>query len=253
MRENFMGSLRTGFLALAAFLLSADMARAAAADDANAGVAAARAGKYDEAIEHFSDAINSDGLSLTGRAQAYSYRGIAKATTGDYDGAQEDLNFSVALDSPYNADALAYRGYFQLVLGEGQKAATDLAKSANSKIWGYNALWLSLARSKAGLPDTDDLSLPNNAMRLDLSQWPGTVAKYLMGQVKREDVAAAANEGDPARLVERVCDADFYVAESDLIHNNNVAAKAGFQRAAEKCPFASFERMGATAELSRLK
>jgi lipoprotein NlpI len=248
-----MNLWRAGLLALGIFALSADMACAAAADDANAGVAAARAGKYDEAIEHFTSAINSDMLSLNGRAQAYAYRGIAKAATSDYDGAQEDLNFSVALDSPYNADALAFRGYFALVLGDGRKAANDLAKSASSKIWGYNALWLSLARSKAGVPDTDDLSLPNNAMKLDLAQWPGTVVKYLMGQAKREDVVAAANQGDPTKLTERVCDADFYIAEQDLIHNNPVAAKAGFQRAVEKCPFASFERMGATAELARLK
>ena len=248
-----MGSLRTGFLAFALLLASSEMISAAGVDDANAAVAAARAGKYEDAIRLFTNAINSDELNLPGRAQAYAFRGIAKAATGDYDGAQEDLNFSVALDSPYNADAFAYRGYFELVLGQAPKAADDLAKSARLKVWGYNALWLSLARSKAGLPDTDDLSLANNAMRLDLNQWPGTVAKYLMGQVKREDVAAAANQGDPARLVERVCDADFYVAEYDLIHNSAVLAKPGFQRAAEKCPFASFERMGATAELMRLK
>jgi lipoprotein NlpI len=244
---------RTGFLALGALLLSADLACAAAADDANAGVASARAGKYDEAIEYFTAAINSDELSLTGRAQAYAYRGIAKAATGEYEGAREDLNFSVALDSPYNADALAFRGYFALVLGQGQKAADDLAKSAASKIWSYNALWLSLARGKAGVPDTDDLSLAKNSAKLNLGQWPGAVVKYFLGQLKREDVVAAANEGNPARLVERVCDADFYVAESDLVRKDAVAAKAGFQRAAEKCPFASFERMGATAELARLK
>ena len=244
---------RAGYLTVGALMLTADVASGAAADDANAGVASARAGKYDEAISHFTTAINSDELSLNGRAQAFAYRGIAKAATADYDGAQEDLNFSVALDSPYNADALAFRGFFALTLGQGQKAAVDLAKSASSKIWGYNALWLSLARSKAGVPDTDGSSLANNAMKLDLSQWPGAVVKYYMGQAKREDVVAAANQGDPARLTERVCDADFYVAEQDLIHNNPVGAKAGFQRAAEKCPYASFERMGATAELMRLK
>jgi hypothetical protein len=53
--------------------------------------------------------------------------------------------------------------------------------------------------------------------------------------------------------VERVCDADFYVAEQDLVRGDAAAAKPLLQRAAEKCPFASFERMGATAELMRLK
>ena len=241
------------FLALAALFLSADMVRAAGIEDANAAVLAARNGKYDDAIRLFTNAINGDDLNLTGRAQAYAYRGIAKATTGDYDGATDDLNRSVALNSDYAADSYAYRGYFELVLGDAQKPSGDLAKSAELKIWPYNVLWLSLARTKANVPDTDAHSLARNAAQLNLAQWPGPVVKFLMGQTKPEEVAAAANEGDPQKLVERVCDADFYVAEYDLAHNNAAAAKPGFQRAAEKCPFASFERMGATAELMRLK
>jgi lipoprotein NlpI len=208
---------------------------------------------HDDAIRLFTNAINGDGLNLKSRAQAYAYRGIAKATTGDYDGATEDLNRSVALQSDYAADSYAYRGYFELVLGDAQKASADLAKSAELKIWPYNALWLSLARTKANVPDNDAHSLAKNAAQFDLTQWPGTVVKFLMGQAKPEEVAAAANQGDPQKLVERVCDADFYVAEYDLAHNNETAAKPGLQRAAEKCPFASFERMGATAELMRLK
>ena len=76
---------------------------------------------------------------------------------------------------------------------------------------------------------------------------------YGDGQAKADEVASAANDGDPSRLVERVCDADFYVAEADLIRGDAAAAKPLFQRAADKCPFASFERMGATAELEQMK
>lgn len=241
------------FLALVAVILSADMVRAAGVEDANAAVLAARDGKYDDAIRLFTNAINSDDLNLKSRAQAYAYRGIAKATAGDYDGATEDLNRSVALNSDYAADSFAYRGYFALVQGDAQKASADLAKSAELKIWPYNALWLSLARMKANVPDTGAHSLAMNAAQFDLAQWPGAVVKFLMGQVRPEEVAAAANLGDPQKLVERVCDADFYVAEYNLAQNNAAAAKPGFQRAAEKCPFASFERMGAAAELMRLK
>lgn len=248
-----MRAFGKAFLALALMAPFADAARAGGIEDANAAVLAARTGKYDDAIRLFTSAINSDELNLTGRAQAYAYRGIAKATVGDYDGSAEDLNFSVALDSPYNADAYAFRGYMALVTGAPQKAAVDLAKSASLKIWGYNALWLSLARMKAGVADEGEVSLANNATTLDLNQWPGPVVKFLMGQAKREEVAAAANQGDPAKVVERVCDADFYVAEYDLAHNDAAAAKPLLQRAADKCPFASFERMGATAELAHLK
>jgi lipoprotein NlpI len=240
-------------LTLALLLLPAEMASAGGIDDANAAVKAARDGKYDDAIRLFTSAINSDELNLTGRAQAYAYRGIAKATVGDYDAAAEDLNFSVALDSPYNADAYAFRGYIGLVTGgDAGKAAADLAKSANLKVWGYNALWLSLARMKAHVPDTDNVSLANNAKTL-MDQWPMPVIKFLLGRANVEQVRMAANEGDPARLNERVCDADFYVAEYNLAHNDAASATPLLQHATQVCPFASFERMGAAAELMRLK
>jgi lipoprotein NlpI len=90
-------------------------------------------------------------------------------------------------------------------------------------------------------------------MTLDLKQWPGPVVKFLMGQAQTGEVAAAANEGDPAKLTERVCDVNFYIGEYDLSHNDAAAAKPLLQDAAGNCPFASFERMGATAELMRLK
>lgn len=240
-------------LVLALIVPFAGTADASGIDDANAAVVAARDGKYDDAVRLFTSAINSDELNPTGRAQAYAYRGIAKATLGDYGGSAEDLNFSVALDTPYNADAYAFRGYMALVTGAPQKAAADLAKSAGLKVWSYNALWLALARMKAGVVDTGSVSLANNATTLTIGQWPWPVVKFMMGQATREEVAAAANEGDPAKTVERVCDADFYVGEYDLAHNDSASARPALRRAAEKCPFASFERMGATAELMQLK
>ena len=116
-----MSSLRIA-LPIVAALVCADAAGAAGIEDANNAVLAARNGKYEDAIRLFTNALNSDELNLSARAQAYAYRGIAKATTGDYDGAKEDLNYSVALQSPYASDAYAYRGYFELVLGESEKA-----------------------------------------------------------------------------------------------------------------------------------
>lgn len=254
---------RLSVLALIGVLHSPAIVLAAGADDANRAVVAARSGRYDEAIELFTRAINSDELGLKNRAQAYAYRGIAKATTGDYDGAQLDLNSSVALDSDFAADAYAYRGYMKLVLGQAKESAADLEKSAELLIWPYNVLWLHLARLKAGLPDQGPRSLANSAITLDvkrnqdgtpgLNRWPGALVKFMQGTGTRESVAAAAQEGDPARLAERVCDVDFYLGELDLARNDIAAAKPQFERAAEKCPFASFERMGATAELMRLK
>jgi lipoprotein NlpI len=250
-------------IATLALPMAVGNAWADAAADANAGVRAAQAGRYDDAIQLFTSAINSDELNLTSKAQAFAYRGIARAATGDYQGAKLDLNFSVALDSGYKGDALAFRGYMKLVTGDPKSGAEDLASGAEYHVWSYSALWLYLARLRGGVPDTGPYSLKDNAIMLDatkapdgspgLSRWPGPVVKVMLGQATREEAAAAAKEGDPQRLAERVCDVDFYFGEVDLAHNETASAKAHFQNAAEKCPFASFERMGATAELARLK
>jgi lipoprotein NlpI len=187
------------------------------------------------------------------RAQAYAYRGIARAATSDYVGAKEDLDLAVALDTEYNPEAYAYRGYFEMVTGEAAKGAADLEKSARFKVWSYQAMWLALARAKAHVPDTDDISLKMNSEMLKMDQWPGPVVKFLLGEAPASSVALAAEAGDPSRLKERTCDANFYVAESHLAHGDAAAAKPLLTRAAADCPFASFERMGATAELTRLK
>jgi lipoprotein NlpI len=238
---------------LAALAVPLSPAHGDAVEDANKGVAAAQGGDYAGAIAAFTSAINSDELNLAGRAEAYTFRGIAKAATADYGGAQDDLNSAVALDSSYNADAYAYRGYFEMVLGQPEKAAADLLKSADLHVWAYNAMWLHLARLKAHIPDTDDHSLAKNASSLNLMQWPGPVVQFLLGKGTPEDVRAAAQAGDGKALAARVCDADFYVAETDLVRREDAGARPLLQRAADKCPFASFERMGASAELMRLK
>jgi lipoprotein NlpI len=251
------------FLALPVVAVLAGDVRAAAVDDANAAVAAARNGKYDDAIALFTNAINSDELNLKGRAQAYAYRGIAKATTGDYGGAQEDLNYAVVLDSDYNADAYAFRGYFRMVRGQPKEGAADLEKSAELLVWPYNALWLYLARLKSGTPDEGAHSLPANAAILasqigadgtsGMMRWPAPVVRYMMDEMSEAEMRAAADMGDPARRAERICDADFYPAERDLARGDAAKARPKLQAAAEKCPFASFERMGAAAELDRMK
>src|SRR3954451_19102466 len=102
-----MPAIGRAFLALAALFLSADMVRAAGVDDANAAVLAARNGKYGDAIRLFTNAVNSDDLTLKSRAQAYAYRAVPNAPTRDHAGPQDDLTRSVPLNSDYAADSYA--------------------------------------------------------------------------------------------------------------------------------------------------
>ncbi len=125
-----------------------------------------------------------------------------------------------------------------------------MAKGADLLIWPYNVLWLSIARTKAGLPDAGEHSLKNNAAMLDLARWPGPVLKFYQGGMSADQVRSAAEMGDPAQKASRVCDANFYIGEYDLGRGNAATAKAPLESAAADCPFSSFERVGAGAELS---
>ena len=245
-----MRVLRLFTALFAALVVGAAGAEAAAVDDANAAVLAAKDGHYDDAIRLFTDALETNEMADRGRAQAFSYRGISLAAIGNYPAALRDLDSAVALNSPYQADAYSYRGFLELSLGRSADGAADLAKGADLLVWPYNVLWLAIARAKAGVPDTGVHSLKNNAAMLDLSRWPGPVLQYYLGGLTSDEVRAAAEMGDPMAKESRVCDAVFYIGEFDLAHGNAEMAEPSLNRAANDCPYSSFERVGAAAELS---
>lgn len=225
-------------------------ARSAAVDDANAAVLAAKVGHYDDAVLLFSKALRSGELSDRGRAQALSYRGISRAAKGDYAAALEDLDSAVALNSAYGADAYSYRGFLKFALGRSAEGAADLDKGADLLIWPYNALWLYVARAKAGIADKGVHSLANNIAMLDVQQWPGPLLGFYQGGKTAAAVRTAAEAAEPATRASRVCDANFYIGEYELAQKNPGAAKPLLEAAAKDCPYSSFERVGATAELS---
>ena len=180
---------------VAAFVLAASGSKAAAIDDANAAVLAADAGNYDDAIRHFTDALGSNELADRSRAQAFAYRGLSLAAKGNYAAALRDLDSAVALHSPYDSDAYSYRGFLEFALGRPADGAADLAKGADLLVWPYNTLWLSIARTKAGVPDAGEHSLKNNMAMLDLTRWPGPVLQFYLGDVTADGVQAAAGKG----------------------------------------------------------
>lgn len=225
-------------------------APASGVDEANAAVLAARDGKYDDAIRLFGAALAVGDLSDRGRAQALSYRGLAQASKGDYQAALADLDRAVALGSAYEADAYSYRGLIKTVTGDNAGGAADLAHGAKLLVWPYNAMWLHLARAKAGIPDTDDVSLAKNVATFDLRKWPGPIISFFLGKATRAEVMTAAAMAD--RRTNRLCDANFYLGEYDLSRHDPRSAHTLLEKAATDCPFSAFERMGAKAELAHL-
>ena len=250
MRALVIGSVLLLALGIAARSAPADVAPSAA-DAANAAVIATRAGDYETAIAYFSAALEAGELPRPDAARVLAYRGLSEAALKRYDTALADLDRAIGNSADYDSDAYAYRGLLKLVTGHAAAAAADLVKGAELNVWSYSAMWLFLARRRAGLPDEGAHSLTAYAAMLDPARWPAPIIRVFLGSGTRQDAETAAN-ADTRNLLSWGCDMSFYFAELDLATGNKDAARAGFEKAVKSCPLDAFERMGATAELGQL-
>ena len=78
------------------------------------------------------------------------------------------------------------------------------------------------------------------------ADWPVAVIELLLGGRTAEATLAAAST--PAQQ----CEAQFYVGEWKLLHDDKAGATAAWQAAMDSCPRSFIERKGARAELKRL-
>src|SRR5579883_1802426 len=102
--------IRLAFVILALAVLTAPSARAqSVADEARAGIAAAKEGEYDAAIQHFNQAMAVPGITDTERGRLFLYRGFADQELGLYDAAIGDFTQAIAL-GPAPGQAYYRRG-----------------------------------------------------------------------------------------------------------------------------------------------
>jgi tetratricopeptide (TPR) repeat protein len=97
-------------------------------EDAQAGEAAARSGKYDEAIRLYNKAIESGELSQTNLAIAYNNRAFAWYAKGDYDRSMSDCNKAIDINPRYTS-AYNNRGRAWYAKGDYDRAIADCTKA----------------------------------------------------------------------------------------------------------------------------
>jgi lipoprotein NlpI len=212
---------------------------------ANRGIAYRAKDDIDHAIADFDRLIALN----PNDAGAYNLRGSAYRDKGDADHAFADLDRALKL-RPDDATMLDNRGFTGLFFGRFSEAGADFARAVELQPANpYNALWLDLARRKAGAADAQELS--RNAAKLDLSKWPGPVIRLYRGETTVEAVRAAAMTG--GNVKDQSCEAAFYIGEMDLLRGDAGAAKAEMQNAVTACPHTFMEYTGAARELSRLR
>jgi lipoprotein NlpI len=214
---------------------------------ADRGLAHLAKDELGSAIDDFNLALQLD----PNDAEAFDLRGGAYLQMGDNDRAIVDYDQAIFLDPNY-APAYFDRGVARFMKARFAEAAVDFAvKPQAEPANAYAALWLHMARRKAGEDDTAEVS--RTMANLNLDRWPGPIIRLYRGQTAPEDVRAAAMAGtDEKRKKRRSCQAAFYIGEYQSLRGNTNAAVPIFEDAAIHCPHDLPEYDGATAELGWL-
>jgi lipoprotein NlpI len=242
-------------------------ARAGGLELANSGLAAQQQGKWDQAIDLYTQALASGDLPDNTKARVLGLRGNAYGATGAAKRALAD--FAAAIDltpgqpAPYVGRGIVYRqmgdyghaiadddtaiahspgyvlaftnrGLANFYAGRFAAAAEDFAKSsADDPGEADFVLWLHLSRARAGQDDSAEFA--RNAARIDPKQWAGPAVHLFLGQLKPDDLPAAAASPNSALQRQQGCEASFYLGEAALLAGQKAAARRQFQDVLDGC------------------
>jgi lipoprotein NlpI len=153
--------------------------------------------------------------------------------------------------APKDADAYRNRGRAAFHAGRFNVAIENFAAALKlDPKDAYAALWLHVARVRAGQNDAAELAA--NTERLDRSQWPWPVIEYYVGHSGVEGLEAAASSAEGANTrKEQTCEANFY-AGAVLVNSRRNEAQRLLSTAAQTCPRQFIEYAAAKLELNRL-
>jgi tetratricopeptide (TPR) repeat protein len=210
----------------------------------NRGLVYDAKGDYDRAIADFDRSITLDPKN----ARFYDNRGFAYDAKGDYDRAIADFDQAIAL-SPTYAIAYFHRGLASLYVGSLANALADLDRSSElGPKYPYTALWRDIVHKRSNQPS----QLPTALTQIDMTKWPAPLIRLYLGQLAPAEALAAADHPDADTKKERVCEANFYIGELTLQHENREEAMHLFQLAANDCPKNFNEWPAARVELRAL-
>jgi rhomboid protease GluP len=207
-------------------------------------------GQYAQAIDDYSEVLNAKPDAV----QVYFRRGIAYRENGQYDRALTDLEVVVRSRShplPNFPFFFGERGVVNFALGRFADAAQDFARVlALDATDQYGALWLYIARSRAG--DSDAYELARASSRAHSDQWPHPLLRLYLGNATRAQVTVAASDADSDASEDQHCESDFFLGEYDLLHGAEDMARKLFHDTMDACPASLSAHTGAASELNRI-
>jgi tetratricopeptide (TPR) repeat protein len=183
-------------------------------------------------------------------------QGVVLMQIADYTKASTVLDGALAGASGQVDRRLAafYRGHAHFNLGEYQQASDDFDASLeglttaktrmNGDLWRYAAQIHTKQDARAAL--AKDLGNEN------LYEWPGPIAKFLLGKLPAGELEVAAESDDTAKKTNGKCPAAFFVGMEAVRRGDKQRAREQLQLAQARCPTSSQYNWAASSELKRL-
>jgi len=188
-------------------------------------------GQSDDALRDFTAAV--DLAQPANRGPIFVERALSYSMSG----AQAEALADIARARLYGASDgdIAYLSGRALLLsgdGEGAQAAFEEAARLAPET-AYPAIWLYIARLRAGRDDPEALRL--SAAGLDPASWQAALVGVLVGDVAPDDIEPGAYVNDdmaqlePFQAEAQSCELHFYLGEVALARADKAAARAHFE------------------------
>jgi tetratricopeptide (TPR) repeat protein len=150
--------------------------------------------------------------------------------------------------------ALFYRGHANFNLGNFAQASSDFEGSLEGRTTLKSRLSGELWRYAAQVPGKQDAraTLNKSIGNENLYEWPGPIAKFLLGKMTAGELEVAAESDPNAKRTNGKCPAAFFAGMDALRAGNKQRAREQLQLAQARCPTVSELNWAASSQLKRL-
>lgn len=173
---------------------------------------------------------------------------------GDWDAAEKEI---AAINDPVPMQGFWMEmGNMQWNAGRFADAEKSFQKAADYYPWPkarprlYPSLWYAITADRQG--KLDKAVLENYVRAFWSDDWPMPVINLFLGKNTPEKVVPVASKSDEKLYAGQLCEANFYVAEWQIVRGNPEIAKPGIEAAIKSCPKTFIEYSGAKVEAARL-
>ncbi|WP_428670153.1 hypothetical protein [Reyranella sp.] len=150
--------------------------------------------------------------------------------------------------------AFYFRGHANLDLGNFAQAARDFDAALEGQTALKNRLGVVLWRYAAQVRGRQDARgvLIRDIGNENLYEWPGPIAKFLMGRLPAGELEVAAESDDAAKKSNGKCLAAYFIGMDAVRRGDKQRAREQLQLAQARCPTTSEVNWAASSELKRL-